>query len=338
MNHKSILYAQKLDFQWPTSDPFLFCVHHEDFYPKGNGKFGPDASLQGRQIGQDFAGKDGWRMYHGETIPGFPGHPHRGFETVTVVQRGLIDHADSQGAAGRYGDGDVQWMTAGAGIQHSEMFPLVNESGDNTLELFQIWLNLPAKNKFVDPHFKMFWNEDIPVKIVTDTKGNKVKIKTVAGSLFGEKPLDPPPGSWASDPKNEVGIYILDLDPDVQFEIPGSAKGNNRNLYYFRGEGLVLDDVVVPGKHMYNLTSDIAVTLKNGSEASRILILEGKPIAEPVAQYGPFVMNKQEEIQQAFDDYRKTQFGGWPWDSYDPVHVGKGRFARHADGKEEIPT
>lgn len=338
MKHKSILYAQKLDFQWPTSDPFLFCVHHEDFYPKGNGKFGPNDSLQGRQIGQDFVGKDGWRMYHGETIPGFPGHPHRGFETVTIVQRGLVDHADSQGAAGRYGDGDVQWMTAGAGIQHSEMFPLINESSENTLELFQIWMNLPAKHKFVDPHFKMFWNEDIPVKLVSDTNGKKVKIKTVAGSLFGDKALDPPPNSWAGDPSNEVGIYILDLDADVQFVIPATSEGNNRNLYYFRGEGLVVDGTQVPGKHMYNLKSDEAVEIRNGSEVGRILILEGKPIAEPVVQYGPFVMNKQEEIQQAFDDYRRTQFGGWPWDSYDPVHVGKGRFAKHANGKEEYPT
>jgi redox-sensitive bicupin YhaK (pirin superfamily) len=338
MKHKSILYAQKLDFQWPTSDPFLFCVHHEDLYPKGNGKFGPSDSLQGRQIGQDFAGKDGWRMYHGETIPGFPGHPHRGFETVTVVQRGLVDHADSQGAAGRYGDGDVQWMTAGAGIQHSEMFPLLNESGENTLELFQIWLNLPAKHKFVDPHFKMFWNEDIPVKSIADTNGKQVKIKTVAGSLFGDKPLDPPPNSWAGDPTNEVGIYILDLDAEVQFLIPATTQGNNRNLYYFRGEGLVVDGTQVPGKHMYNLKSDESVEIRNGSEPGRILILEGKPIAEPVVQYGPFVMNKQEEIQQAFDDYRKTQFGGWPWDSYDPVHVGKGRFAKHANGKEEFPS
>ncbi|TGL74292.1 pirin family protein [Leptospira levettii] len=338
MKHKSILYAQKLDFQWPTSDPFLFCVHHEDFYPNGNGKFGPKASLQGRQIGQDFVGKDGWRMYHGETIPGFPGHPHRGFETVTVVQRGLVDHADSQGAAGRYGDGDVQWMTAGAGIQHSEMFPLINESEENTLELFQIWLNLPAKNKFVDPHFKMFWNENIPVKFLSDSNHKQVKIKTVAGSLFGDKALDPPPNSWAADRANEVGIYILDLDPEVQFVIPATSKENNRNMYYFRGEGLVVDGTQVPGKHMYNLKADETIEIRNGSEAGRILILEGKPIAEPVVQYGPFVMNKQEEIQQAFDDYRKTQFGGWPWDSYDPVHVGKGRFAKHANGKEETPT
>ncbi len=138
MKTSVIRQSVPLGFQWPTSDPFLFCVHHEDHYPKGNGKFGPDASLAGRDMGQDFAGKDGWRMYHGDDVPGFPGHPHRGFETVTVVQRGIVDHADSLGAAGRYGDGDVQWMTAGAGVQHSEMFPLLHEDKENPMELFQI--------------------------------------------------------------------------------------------------------------------------------------------------------------------------------------------------------
>ena len=107
---------------WPTRDPFLFCVHHFDAYPKGNDKFGPAASLAGRDIGRDFAGVDGWRMYHGDTVPGFPSHPHRGFETVTIVRQGLLDHSDSLGASARYVDGDVQWLTAGAGIQHAEMF------------------------------------------------------------------------------------------------------------------------------------------------------------------------------------------------------------------------
>ena len=120
----TIKKIRALGFQWETSDPFLFCVHHEDFYPKGNKELGPDLELlKGRHIGQDFIVKDGFRMYHGTTVPGFPGHPHRGFETITVVRKGLIDHADSTGAAGRYGDGDVQWMTAGKGVQHSEMFP-----------------------------------------------------------------------------------------------------------------------------------------------------------------------------------------------------------------------
>ena len=138
MDNKLITNIKKLGFTWETMDPFLFCVHHLDNYPKGNDQLGPDVSLSGRNLGQDFTTKDGFRMYHGETVPGFPAHPHRGFETVTVVLKGLIDHSDSHGAAGRYGNGDVQWMTAGSGLQHAEMFPLLNQNGDNPLELFQI--------------------------------------------------------------------------------------------------------------------------------------------------------------------------------------------------------
>jgi quercetin 2,3-dioxygenase len=136
MNEKgSIKSTQALGFQWETADPFLFCVHHEDFFPKGNANMGPDASfLQGRHMGDDFIIKDGFRMYHGKSVPGFPGHPHRGFETITVVRKGMVDHADSLGAAGRYGNGDVQWMTAGKGVQHSEMFPLLNDEKENTME------------------------------------------------------------------------------------------------------------------------------------------------------------------------------------------------------------
>src|ERR1044071_2876306 len=158
----AIMQVTPLGSRWQTLDPFLFCVHHIDLYPKGNDKFGPAASLAGHDIGQDVAGKDGWRMYHGDTVPGFPGHPHRGFETVTIVRRGLIDHSDSLGAAARYGHGDVHWLTAGRGIQHSEMFPLVDRDRPNPAELFQIWLNLPAADKLADPHFTMFWNEAIP--------------------------------------------------------------------------------------------------------------------------------------------------------------------------------
>jgi redox-sensitive bicupin YhaK (pirin superfamily) len=116
------------------------------------------ASPAGRNLGQDFTVKDGWRMYHGRVVPGFPSHPHRGFETVTVVRRGLVDHADSTGAAARYGGGDVQWLTAGSGIQHAEMFPLLARDRGNPLELFQIWLNLPAADKMAEPHFAMVWS------------------------------------------------------------------------------------------------------------------------------------------------------------------------------------
>ena len=103
-----------LGAQWPTVDPFLFCAHHDDAYPEGDERMAPDAPLTGREIGMDFAGIDGWNMYHGSVVPGFPQHPHRGFETVTIVRRGIIDHSDSLGAAARFGRGDVQWVTAGA--------------------------------------------------------------------------------------------------------------------------------------------------------------------------------------------------------------------------------
>ncbi|HYO59897.1 pirin family protein, partial [Archangium sp.] len=113
---EAIISIKSLGYPWPTQDPFVFCVHHDDQYPAGNERMGPAASLSGRDMGQDFAGKHGWNMYHGRVVPGFPQHPHRGFETVTVVRHGLLDHSDSAGAAARYGGGDVQWLTAGKGL------------------------------------------------------------------------------------------------------------------------------------------------------------------------------------------------------------------------------
>src|SRR6266849_1718782 len=180
-----ILNVSPLSLPWQTSDPFLLCVHHEDAYPAGDERLGPAASLAGRDIGQDFAGKDGWRMYHGDVVPGFPQHPHRGFETVTIVRTGYIDHSDSLGATARFGMGDVQWLTAGAGVVHSEMFPLLDAKGPNTLELFQIWLNLPGKDKLVPPYFTMFWDRDIPRRRFTDANARNVVVTVIAGTRGG---------------------------------------------------------------------------------------------------------------------------------------------------------
>ena len=156
MKQSPIISIQPLGNQWATQDPFLFCAHHYDEYPGGNENLGPNASLAGRNIGQDFAGKDGWNMYHGQKIPGFPAHPHCGFETVTLANIGLVDHSDSLGATGRFGNGDVQWLTSGKGVQHAEMFPLLNKD-ENPFEIFQLWLNLPSKSKGVDPYYEMLW-------------------------------------------------------------------------------------------------------------------------------------------------------------------------------------
>lgn len=335
----SIIEIKEMGFQWETVDPFLFCVHHEDDFPKGNTVMGPAVSLAGRSLGDDFIIKDGFRMYHGKQIPGFPGHPHRGFETVTVVRKGLVDHADSLGAAGRYGNGDVQWMTAGKGVQHSEMFPLLSQEKENPLELFQIWLNLPAKDKMANPHFTMFWAEKMPKLVNTDKQGKKTTIEIISGKFNKTVGLKPPPNSWAANPANEVGIWNTLMDEGSTVTIPAASKGVNRMLYFYEGQSLKINGAKVSAYKSVKLHAwhELKIVAEKGN--CKFLILQGKPINEPVIQYGPFVMNTKAEIQQAFNDYHQTQFGGWPWPRLDQVHPrNKGRFARHADGKEEKPA
>ena len=152
MTINKIKSTNPLGPQWQTRNPFLFCAHHDDKYPKGNGKYGPDkALLAGRNMGNDFVPKDGWRMYHGHTVPGFPVHPHRGFETVTYMIQGAMQHEDSAGNKGDLNPGDVQWMTAGRGIIHSELPQDEFLKTGGVSHGFQIWVNLPAKDKMMMP-------------------------------------------------------------------------------------------------------------------------------------------------------------------------------------------
>lgn len=328
---KTIKSIFPLGFPWQTEDPFLFSVYHLDHYPKGNDQMGPEASLEGRNLGNDFIVKDGWRMYHGQTIPGFPYHPHRGFETITIVNKGFCDHSDSLGAAGRFGQGDVQWMTAGRGVQHSEMFPLLYKDQENPLELFQIWLNLPSTSKFVDPHFKMLWHEDIPI-----VRENQVRIKVIAGDYRGTAAPTPAPDSWAADPKNEVAIWNIHMDAHSAFTLPKALTEVSRNLYFYEGAELTIQDEKIKANHGIGLASREDVTIQAGDTTVHFIILQGKPIDEPVVQHGPFVMNNQEEISATIQDYQLTQFGGWPWPYADNVHDREqGRFAKYPDGSLE---
>ncbi len=332
-----IIKVKPMGFQWETLDPFLFCVHHEDRFPKGNSEMEPaPETLKGRHIGEDFIIKDGWRMYHGKKIPGFPGHPHRGFETITVVRDGIVDHADSMGAAGRYGNGDVQWMTAGKGVQHSEMFPLIHEDKENHMELFQIWLNLPKKNKMVEPHFKMFWGKSIPKVLHKDKNGKSTEVEVIAGVLEHHNAPAPPPDSWAADAKNEVAVWNIQMDAGATYTIPKASIGINRTIYFYKGNHLTIANTAIPTYNAVEVKAEFDITLVNGDTEARLLILQGKPIGEQVIQYGPFVMNTKEEIHQAFEDYHRTQFGGWPWSRPDQVHSrDSGRFALHANGVRE---
>lgn len=320
-----------LGFPWQTQDPFLFCVYHLDHYPHGNEEMGPEASLEGRSLGSDFVVKDGWRMYHGRKVPGFPYHPHRGFETVTIVNQGYCDHTDSLGAAGRFGEGDVQWMTAGKGVQHSEMFPLINRDAKNTLELFQIWLNLPRKDKLAAPHFKMLWHEDIPV-----VSQEGIQIRVIAGKKANQEGITPPPNSWAANPENEVAIWEIQMDPATSLKLSETGESINRSLYLYNGEKVTLNGDEMAVDHGADLHPGAEITIRNGDQKAGLLLLQGAPIAEPVAKYGPFVMNTQQEIQEAMREYRETEFGGWPWPEAEYVHErNKGRFALYPDGHLE---
>lgn len=334
-----ILQTVALGPQWQTVDPFLFCAHHDDHYPAANAQLGPAAALDGRQLGMDFAGIDGWNMYHGSVVPGFPQHPHRGFETVTYVRHGFIDHADSLGATARFGRGDVQWMTAGAGIQHCEMFPLLDPDGPNHVQLFQIWLNLPAVDKMVDPYFTMLWDHEIPRVTHTDAAGRATEVTVIAGSLDDRAGPTPPPDSWASRPEANVAIWHLNLEPHATWTLPATDAESGRVLYLFDG-----DEATVAGQPFgrdtgvaLDAAADVVITA--GAGGLDAMLLQGRPIAEPVAQQGPFVMNTRAEIGQAIEDYQATGFGGWPWGAPDPNHgPDQGRFAIHADGRrEDVP-
>jgi hypothetical protein len=217
------------------------------------------------------------------------------------------------------------------------MFPLLDRERRNPVELFQIWLNLPSADKMVDPHFSMLWDDHIPRHIHKDDDGRITEVTVVAGALGGAVPPPPPPASWASKPEADLAIWHLHLDPGAHFTLPAAAGPDTvRTLYLFEGSSLGIGGHDVGASTGSVVRADVAIELVAGDDTVEVLMLQGRPIGEPVAQYGPFVMNNRAEIEQAFADYRRTEFGGWPWPSDDPVHGDDpARFARHADGRTE---
>ena len=232
------------------------------------------------------------------------------------------------GATGRFGNGDVQWMTAGKGVQHSEMFPLLNENKDNPLELFQLWLNLPKEKKFAEPHYAMLWSENLPI-----IELDKVQITLISGDYLEHKALTSPPDSWAANPANEVAIWTIKLQEGAKWMLPKAGSMVNRSLYFYEGGSITIANEEVKAGNAIDLEPNQNVMIECKGGEANILLLQGKPINEPVAQYGPFVMNNQAEIQQTMLDYQQTQFGGWPWPNHEFVHPrDKGRFAKYSDG------
>lgn len=229
----------------------------------------------------------------GDYIAGFPEHPHRGFETVTYMLAGRMRHRDSAGHEGSISDGGVQWMTAGRGVIHSEM----PEQNEGLMEGFQLWLNLPAQDKMRAP-----WYRDIPAEAVPRfTLDSGATVQVIAGSTHGV--------AGAVQRDVTAPLYLdIELPAGATFEQPLPA-GHNAFLYVFRGE-VVVEGKGVPQARMAILDNAQAadgVRIK-ATQPARLLLLAGRPLGEPIAQYGPLVMNTQAEVFQAVEDFRNGKF------------------------------
>jgi len=335
---KMIIEKGKLEFSLKTQNPFVATMYHFDHYPPGDGNLRPSEKKFHIPDG-DFDMEADWRMYFGEIVPGFPAHPHRGFETITVVLQGTVDHTDGLGSKGRYGAGDVQWMTAGKGMQHAEMFPMLMTDKKNTLELFQIWLSLDRQHRMVKPEYKMLWREDIPSFFVTDPSGFKAKITLIAGESHGASSQEPTENSWAKDKSHRLSIQLIDLEPRASYLIPAASGTMNRSVYFYSGETLSIENDSFEHLSYAFVTADSGTSLKNvSSKTAKVLLLESEPIPEPIVIKGPFVMTTNEEIEQAYRDFNETGFGGWPFSTPEVFHEAtQERFAMHPDGSVEYP-
>ena len=219
------------------------------------------------------------------------------------------------------------------------MFPLFSQNGNNKLDFFQIWLNLPSYNKRVEPNFEMYWEDEIP-KISSNLNGNKnVQVEIITGDYLDFSSPIAPKNSWANNKKNDVAVWIIRLDKNGNFAIPDTKSGAKRNLYVLKGSNMEIDGQSISGGSMVTLDSSKNTVLKNLGNKTKILMLQGVPINEPVVKYGPFVMNTRSEIEQAFYDYNRTEFGGWKWGNSDPIHgTQKEKFAKLISGKIIKPS
>ena len=224
-------------------------------------------------------------------------HPHRGFETVTIVYEGEVEHRDSTGAGGKIGPGDVQWMTAASGILHEEFHSGEFTRNGGTLDMVQLWVNLPAKDKMAAPGYQTLLDAEIPSVTLADGAG---RVRVIAGEFDGHR------GPARTFTAMDVWDVRLNAGKTTTFTLP---EGRTLALVVLRGTVLVNGSAVTREAQMVTLTRDGSdVTLEANTDAT-LLLLSGEPIDEPIVGYGPFVMNTQEEISQAIVDFNSGKFG-----------------------------
>jgi len=215
-------------------------------------------------------------MCHGDRIPGFPQHPHRGFETVTLACRSYINHADSECACARFGEGDLQWMTAGRGIVHSEMFPSRPRRVGNHTELFQIWLNLPTKDKMVGSRFAMFWQNDIPSMTTADDADRETAVVSYCGALAdGGARLPPQFQSWTADKGKGVIIWTINMAVGACYTLPATDPRYNRQLLFFGGGSLQMGGHENAAGQGVTWAAAADVEFRNGPEPAALIFATG---------------------------------------------------------------
>jgi redox-sensitive bicupin YhaK (pirin superfamily) len=233
---------------------------------------------------------------------GAPDHPHRGFETVTYLLDGRFEHKDSQGNSGKLAAGDVQWMTAGQGVIHSEMPEKEFAQTGGRLHGFQLWVNLPRRDKMAKPRYQDIKSDRIPV---AESADRRVRVRVIAGESLGRRAV--------IDAKTPILYLHFTLQPGSKVIQP-VPQNYNAFAYVVGGEGLFGQDERRAQREQVvqfgNDGGEVAISVPDGAASQLdVLLIAGAPLNEPVARYGPFVMNTEEEIQQAMDDYRSGRMG-----------------------------
>ena len=330
---KTVRKVADLNIHWSAEDPFTFVSHHHDEYPKGNAQMAPPLELiSGRNLGRDYQERFGFRMYHGRVVPGFPMHAHWGYETVTIAEKGYVDHFDTEMNHGRFGNGDVQWTMASSKYEHCEMYPLTDQENTNPVHITQIVINIPLDRKNGPNSVNNVWSESIPV-----FEEDGCRVTLYCGMYKGKELCSPNADSWAVK-ENGVRILKVELSPGSRFALDAAGKDVTRNVYYVSGTGMTMDGTEVQPNLRFAMKPGTALDITNGQSDSEYWILEGRPIGERQAAFGPVILKDLKEVRSAMDDIRINEFPEWPWELIDRTNpIDTGRELHRADGTVERP-
>jgi len=330
---KTVQKIVDINIHWSGDDPFTFVSHHHDQYPHGNAQMAPPLELiRGRNLGRDYQERFGFRMYHGRVVPGFPMHAHWGYETLTIAEKGFVDHFDTEGNNGRYGNGDVQWTLASSRYEHCEMYPLIDQENENPVHITQIMINIPLKDKNQPNYVNNIWSEQIPVF----TEGGN-EITLYCGEYAGRSICSPNPGSYATL-ENGIRVMKIVMDAGSSFSLEPTQEGIIRNVYFVSGEDAVMDGTKVKPNLRFKMKPAVGLEIANGESQSEFWVLEGRPIGEKQAAFGPVILSDIDEVRASMDEIRIKEFQEWPWGVMDVTNpIEMGRELHRKDGTVETP-